>query len=307
MKMKKEYLVLGILIVVLSGYLAVRGRDRTHYRLPQLEKISAGRIARIDIQGPEGHVEIKKEGDRWLLMPGSYPADGSTVDRLLKDIGGLKLTALVAKSKSYQRYDLDDKHKITVEARSGDRQLLRKFEVGKVAPSLSHTFVKIGGDDRVFHAPGNLRGLFGRKLEGFRDRTVLAFDRGAVREIRVVKGKQKAVFSRQPGTAQQRAWQVDGGGTPDSARIERFLVALDKLKCDGYLRGRQKSEFKQSVFEVLLKDDKGEYRLTLFAAGDRESEKVPGVSSQNEYPFYLEKWQADRVMPSPEELIKKEK
>jgi hypothetical protein len=317
MKRKTEYLVLGILIVVLSVYLAVRGRDRTHYRVPQLEKIAADRIARIDIQGPEGHVEIKKEGDRWLLMPGSYPADVGTVDRLLKDIGGLKLTALVAESKSYQRYDLGDKQKITVEARSGDRQLLRKFEIGKAAPSLRHTFVKIGGDGRVFHAPGDLKELFGRKPEGFRDRTVLAFDRGAVREIRVVKGKQKAVFRRQPGagetragdaaagkqTAQRRAWQVDGGGTPDSARIERFLGVLDKLKCDGYLRGRQKSEFKQPAFEVLLKDDKGEYRLALFAAGDREKEKIPGVSSQNQFPFYLEEWQARRVMLSPQELM----
>ena len=320
MKLKREYLVLGALIVALSVYLAVRGRDRTHYKLPRLQKVASDRIARIDIQGPEGRVEIKNEGGRWLLMPGSYPADGETVNRLLKSIGGLKMTALVAESKSYQRYELDKKRKITVEARSADDRLLRKFYVGKVAPSFSHTFVMIGGDERVFHAPGNLRELFGKKPEDFRDRTVLSFDRGAVREIRIVRGEHRAVFrhhaeSGQSGegdaAAEKQAppqdWQMDGGGTPDSARIERFLATLDKLKCDGYLKGRQKSEFSRPAFEVLLKSGKGKYRLALFAAGDGGKDKIPGVSSQNEYPFYLEKWQVDRVMLSPEELMKKEK
>lgn len=320
MKVKIEYLVLGALIVALSVYLAVRGRDRTHYKLPQLPKIASDRIARIDIQGPEGHVEIKKASGRWLLMPGSYPADQETVNRLLKRIGGLRMTALVAKSKSYQRYELDEKQKVTVEARSADDRLLRKFDIGKVAPSFSHTFVMIGGDERVFHSPGNLRELFGKKPEGFRDRTVLSFDRGAVREIRIVRGEEKTVFRRRAESGESgeggaaagrqappQGWQVDGGGTPDSARIERFLAALDKLKCDGYLKGRQKSEFSRPAFKILLKGGKGEYRLALFAAGDGEKDKIPGVSSQSEYPFYLEKWQADRVMLSPEELMQKEK
>jgi len=320
MKLKKEYLALGILIVVLAVYLAVRGRDRTHYKLPQLQKITSDRIARIDIQGPEGHVEMKKEGDRWLLMPWAYPVDGNTVDRLLEGIGGLKMIALVAESKSYQRYDLGEKRRITVQARSADGKLLRRFDVGKVAPSYSHTFVKISGDERVFHAPGNLRDVFGRKPADFRDKTVLSFDRRTIREIRIVKAEQEAVFRRRPGSgetksadaadggqaAQEGTWQVEGQGVPDGPRIERFLATLDKLKCDGYLKGRKKSEFSRPLFEVRLKDDKGEYRLALFSDDQKESDNFPGVSSQNDYVFYLEKWQADKVMQSPRDLMKKE-
>ncbi len=320
MKLKKEYLVLGALIVALSVYLAVRGRDRTHYQLPRLPEIATDQIAGIDIQGPDGHVEIKKEGDRWLLLPGAYPADGDTVRRMLEDIGGLKLTALVAESKSYSRYDLDEKRRISVQARSADDRPLRKFEVGKVAPSFSHTFVKISGDDRVFHAPGNLRDVFGRKPADFRDKTVLAFNRSAIREIRIVKAEQETVFSRRPKSGETKSddaaagqkavpedqWQVAGAGVPDGARVQRFLATLDKLKCDGYLKGRKKSDFKRPVFEVRLKDDQGEYRLALFSAEQTESDNIPGVSSQNDYVFYLEKWQADRIMQAPGDLMKKE-
>ncbi len=322
MKRSREYLILGILIVALSVYLVVRGRDRTHYKLPVLSPVPVGQIADIRIQGPAGRVELKKSGTHWRLLPGDFPADTQTVDKLLQAIGGLKLTALVARSESYGRYDLDEKQRIRVEARTADGRVLRKFEVGKVAPSFGHTFVRIDDDARVFHAPGNLRELFGKKLEDFRDKLVLRFDRGAIREIRVVREGHTTVFRRSAGsnkaggaesaTASPPAgktpvWRTDGTGTPDGARIERFLATLDKLRCDGYLRGQKKSQFVKPVFEVLLKDDRERYRLTIYGAIDDAKEKFPGVSSQNDYVFYLDKWQAEKLMQAPAELMKKEK
>ncbi len=307
MKPSREYLILGILIVALSVYLAMRGRDRTHYKLPVLSQITADRIADIRIQGPAGRIEIKKDGTRWRLVPGDYPADGETVDKLLQAIGGLKLTAFVARSGSDGRYDLDEKKRIRVEARSAEGRVLRQFEVGKVAPSFGHTFVRIEGDARVFHAPGNLRTLFGKKPGDFRDKVVLRFDRGAIREIQVVRDGSRTVFHRPAGSGKTTAWKTDGAGTPDSARIERFLTALDKLRCDGYLKGQKKSQLDKPVFEVLLKDDKERFRLSLYAAKDEAGERFPGVSSQNDYVFYLDKWQADKLMQAPAELMKKEK
>ena len=322
MKRSREYLILGILIVALSVYLVVRGRDRTHYKLPVLSPVPVEQIADIRIQGPAGgRVELKKNGTHWRLLPGDFPADTQTVDKLLQAIGGLKLTALVAHSGSYGRYDLDEKQRICVEARTADGRVLRKFVVGKVAPSFGHTFVRIDDDARVFHAPGNLRDLFGKKLEDFRDKLVLRFDRGAIREIRVVREGHTTVFRRSAGsgkvggaesaTASPPAgktpeWEADGTGAPDGARIERFLAILDKLRCDGYLKGQTKSQLGKPVFEVLLKDDKERYRLTLFGAIDDAKERFPGVSSQNDYVFYLDKWQADKLMQAPAELMKKE-
>ncbi len=322
MKRSREYLILGILIVALSVYLVVRGRDRTHYKLPVLSSVPVEQIADIRIQGPAGRVELTKSGTHWRLLPGDFPADTQTVDKLLQAIGGLKLTALVARSGSYGRYDLDEKQRISVEARTVDGRVLRKFVVGKVAPSFGHTFVRIDDDARVFHVPGNLRDLFGKKFEDFRDKLVLHFDRSAIREIRVVVGGHTTVFRRSAGsgkdggkksaTASSPAgkmpeWKTDGTGTPERARIERFLATLDKLRCDGYLKGQKKTQLGKPVFEVLLRDDKERYRLTLYGAVDDARERFPGVSSQNDYVFYLDKWQADQLMQAPAELMKKEK
>lgn len=323
MKMKKETIVLGILIVVLSVYLAVRGRDRTHYRLPPQDRIAADKIVRIDIKGPDGRIQLKKDGDRWLLMPRAYPADGDAVRKILEDIGGLKLTALVAESKNYQRYDLGEKQKITVQAWSGDDKPVREFEVGKVAPSSGHTFVKVSGDGRVFHALGNLRDPLGKTPEDLRDKRVLSFAPQKIHEIQITRGKDTAVFKRRQTAGQARpdktepknqnnaaedqlpVWTADKGGQVDADRIKRFLATLDQLNCDGYLEGREQSDFSEPVFEVRLKGDKEVYRLALFASPEENKKTYPGVSSQNKYLFYLEKWQADKVMLSPDGLMTK--
>lgn len=323
MKLKKEYFILMILIVLLSVYLAVRGRDRTHYRLPPLARISNDKIVRIDIKGPEGHTLLKKDGSRWRLMPWAYPTDGDAVRKILQDIGGLKLTALVGESKNYQRYDLGEKQKIVVQAWSSDDKLLREFEVGKVAPSFGHTFVKVSGDGRVFHALGNLRDQLGKTPEDLRDKRVFSFDRRKILEIQITDRKETLVFKRGQTIGQEMSektepknqktaddqqppvWKVDKGGQVDAARIQKFLDNLDSLDCDGYLEGRKTSDFSEPVFEVRLKGDKEVYRLALFAPPDKKKETYPGISSQNEYVFFLEKWQADRVMLSPKGLVEK--
>lgn len=182
--------------------------------------------------------------------------------------------------------------------------------------------MKIGGDGRVFHASGNLRDQFGKKPEDLRNKTVLSFDRKQIQEIQITKERQTTVFKRQPASAQdqqdqatpkkqvsskdqQPVWMADKGDRVDVARIERFLATLDKLTCDGYLEGHKKSEFLEPVFEVRLKDPKTVYRLALFAPLDKKKEAHPGVSTQNDFVFFLEKWQADKVMLSPGELMEK--
>ena len=75
MKIKKEYTILALLIIALSLYLLLRQSDRTQYDLPPLPPIPANTITRIDINGPERVLSLRKKDDQWLLEPQSYTAD----------------------------------------------------------------------------------------------------------------------------------------------------------------------------------------------------------------------------------------
>jgi hypothetical protein len=49
MKVKKEYLILILIIAALSIYLLIRNSDRTLYQLPELDGLKQSDISKIEI------------------------------------------------------------------------------------------------------------------------------------------------------------------------------------------------------------------------------------------------------------------
>ena len=195
MKAKKEYLILIVIIIALGLYLVFRSPDRTQYELPQLPNVETAEITKIEVSKGDKSVVLKKEGDDWTIQPEGYPADGDKVKRMLEAVEQLAVTALVSESKSYSLYDLDDDKKITVKAWSGDK-LQREFDLGKAASSFRHTFVRLAGDDRVYHGLGNFRGKFDQTIDNLRNKTVLSFDQEEIEGIRLTQEKEDMTFVR---------------------------------------------------------------------------------------------------------------
>ena len=151
MKIKKEYIILLIIIIALSVYLVMRRGDRTLYELPEMPQVPQKEITRLEITRGKTVIDLTKKDDSWYIAPKEYPADAGKVKNMLDNIEKLTLTALVSESKNYNLYDLSGDAKINVKAWQGD-SLKRDIDVGKTASSFRHTFVKTAGDDRVFHA-----------------------------------------------------------------------------------------------------------------------------------------------------------
>lgn len=322
MKVKKEYAVLIAIVLAVSLYLILRNPDRTHYQVPKLSHLAENVISRIEISRQETTIELSKKENWWYIAPQGYPADTGVVKRMLDIIEKLTLTALVSESKNYARYDLDDNKKITVRAWMGER-LVREFEVGKAAASsfYRHTFVKIAGDDGVYHAPEDFRGRFNQTVDKLRDKIVLSFDRTEIREIRITKGQQLMVFSRSQApvkvSAGQEAdtlsplspkvetvWQTADGKDGDETQLRKLLATLSRLRCVQYIDDRKKEDFTSPIYTLQLKGLQ-EYTLSIFAKTGKVVRTYPAVSSENDYPFLLFNRQADDLMKRPDELLKK--
>ena len=170
MKIKKEYIILAIIIIALSVYLVMRRGDRTLYELPEIPEISQKEITRLQITKGKTVIDLNKKDNRWYIAPQEYPADDNKVKNMLDNIEKLTLTALVSESKNYNLYDLSGEDRINVKAWQGD-SLKRDIDVGKTASSYRHTFVKMAGDDRVFHARGNFRNTFDFSVDDLRNKT----------------------------------------------------------------------------------------------------------------------------------------
>lgn len=309
MKVKKEYLILSVVIVALAGYLYYRSADRTHYTLPKLPALAAGDVTKIQMtRGGETVVLARRDG-RWAIEPQGWPVDPKTAQEILESVTGLSFTALVSESKSYAIYELDDEKKANVKVWAGE-QLRRDFDVGKAAPSFRHTFVRPAGDDRVFHAQDNISFRFRQAVDDLRDKTVMAFKPEDVVEVRITQAGTTTTLTRkteeaQPGQATPApAWVGADGRTADPAAVQSLLAELSNLQCEKFINDRDKASFTNPDAAIEIKAAT-EHSLKVFAPLSPEDKARPAVSSAGEYPFMLAEHQVSQLMKKGEEYFGK--
>ncbi len=319
MKIKKEYIILLILIVAISVYLVLRKSDRTHYQLPKVPDMAEAEISKIEIDKGAGSIVLNKKGPGWEISPQGYSADTAKVKGLLDMLRDLTLTALVSEAKDYNRYDLSADNKIRVRAWASD-DLKRDLEVGKAAPTYHHTFVRMAGDDRVYHARGNFRGEIDQTVEDLRDKAVLSFDQGEIREISITKGDESLTLNRKEVSREtenekgkategssppkvETVWESADGKRADQKAVTDILGDLSSLKCEKYMEGA-KEDLKDPIYQIGLKGNRV-YQLSVFEKKEKDGKAYPAVSSENGYPFLLSAWRLDKIMKAPEQLLEK--
>jgi len=312
MKLKKEFFMLVIIIVVLVGYLIFKNRDHTQYQLPDLAKIEKNQISKLELTQSGKDIVLNKKDNAWYIAPHEYPADSEKINPMLAALEGLKVTALVSESKNYLRYDLSQEKKITVKAWAG-KTLSREVTVGKSAATFQHTYVKLPNDPNVYHARGNFRSKFDQSVNSLRDKLVLSVNAGDLHEIRIIAEGQTTVIRKRKsepeksdskGTKPKAQWETKTGQAVDSGKVEAFMTVLSRLYCDKYIDQKQKSDFQNPVYQLNLIEKK-EHSLSFFEKIDPKADNYPGISSASPYPFLLSTSQVDRIKETAREMLPK--
>lgn len=315
MSIKKEYIALAVVILGLLAYILFKKTDRTHYDLPVLGAIEKTNITKIVISRASGEMTLQRENDRWLIEPEGYPADQNQIDRMLDAVTDIVFTSLVSESGNYTQYDLSDDKKIGLEVFTGDPSN-RKIDIGKIASTNRHAFVRLEGDGNVYQARNNLRQPFDTETNKLRDKSVSVFDKEMVSAVSI-QGVDGTLAVSKPQippasltadsvdaatTITTPLWQTADGRAADEAMVDGILTALSNLRCDGYIEGKTKQDFTAPVFSITI-DGAKPITLDIFAA--QADKKYPAVSSQNDYPFLLAEWAVKRIMKTPGEIVKK--
>ena len=319
MKIKKEYIILAVVIIALTVYLVMRSSDRTQYRLPDVPQAAAKDISRLQITRGQTTIIINKKDDKWYIAPDEFPADANKVKNMLNAVEKLTLTALVSESKNYNLYDLNEDKKLNVKAWQGE-DLKRDFDLGKTASSFRHTFVRPAGDERVFHARGNFKNNFDFSVDDLRDKLVLALNPADIKLIQVIKDQQTLTISKSPAPvvvdnteaekksdpgpgAKKSAWQAADGRPVEETAVNQLLNAVFDLRCEKFIIDRQKEDFTSPLFTLQLKGGQ-EYSLSIFAKTAEKDTDFPAVSSGSNYPFLLSGSLVDSIMIDPSEILK---
>lgn len=314
MKIKKEFVILILIIIALSLYIVFRKSDKTHYELPTIEEIADNQISKIEILKGGKTLSVYKDGEEWKISPRGYLAADYVVDNMLEIIQNLKLTTLISESRDYDRYDLNNDKKITVRAWAGEN-LIREFDIGKVHEPSNQTFVKISGNTRVYHAKEEFRWKFDQTLDSLRDKSVMAFDRDRISEFTITRDGKSYGFTRVEDTEHEEVssdekkaepetyWQDSNGVVLEKDKVDGFLKILSELSCEKYIEGMEKADFQNPIISIQLTGEK-EYTVIVYPKQDNENDEFyPAISSENDYPFFLPEWAEEEIFKSPESMF----
>lgn len=300
--MKKEYILLAVLILALSAYLVFKKDNQRNYTLPQPAAIEKGKIGRMVItpkKDSDGRIiELKKDKDVWEVTDKKFAADMTAVNHLLDAARNLRLSALISESADLVRYDLDETRAIGVRVSSGKETLL-EFKIGKTAPSGNHTFVMLEGDTRIYQADGSFRNAFDTTVDALRDKRVLTFKEEAIKRITLEKGGvSKVLDAVQLPEGKEKpsvSWRVEDTPLPDSEALTNLLSSLSFLACERFPDTISKQELeKESPTCKITLETETQMVLNLF---DRDNgETLFGTSSTSPYAFILESYKGKDIL-----------
>ncbi|NIM19160.1 MAG: DUF4340 domain-containing protein [Candidatus Latescibacteria bacterium] len=315
MKLKKEYMVLAVIVVALLLYILFKSPDKTHYRLPEVGKIVTNDISKLVIVRPTGALTLERQGDKWRIQPQGYPADQNLVDRMLKTVGDFELSTLVSESKNYTQFDLTEDKKISLEVFGGEKSL-RKLDIGKTASTYQHTFVRLEGDHRVYQAKGNIRQPLDTDIDRLRDKTVATIERDYVTGISLKIGEETLTVKKREEPAPPPyagtedsvmsepgpVWATEDGLVAKENIINGIINTLANLRCSEYIEGKNKEDFTGPMLSITVESTS---TVTLEIFDKRDDNKYPAISSQSDYPFLLAEGVVNRIKKTPDELLVK--
>lgn len=308
MKRYKENIILIAVIAALSIYVFLHKKDQTNYKLPMIPEITTTEITKLEIDSLNAAVILKKKEGGWYIDPEGYPANQAKVNLMLASLKDVNITALVSNLKNYDLYDLNDEKKIIIRAWSKGK-LERMLEIGKTASSYRHTFVKLEQDGPVYHAEGDFNSSFNLPKDKLRDKLVLSFKKIEIKNIDIQKNSARVSLSlnetaNTEGEQKSNAesWQTSDGKICSTAKIDTLLDSLSALKCEKYINNKKKDDFKAPIFTIILKGA-AEKKLSIFAVQGEDETEYPCTSSENEYPFLLSKYEAEKIMIDPEGIV----
>lgn len=303
--MKKEYLILILLIILLGAYLFLHKENRDTYTLPDIPEIDTEKISGMIITRGEDIINFDKKEKTWTLTDKAYPADSYMIENILSVFKNFKLSALVSQDGDPGRYALDEKERIHVSLLEGEKPVFEVF-IGKTAPSFNHTFVMLAGDGKIYHAAGSFRSNFDNSVQDFRDKKVLSFKQPSIKRLTIEHDTlAKTLVAKEEKNEKDETvvtWAFGNGEPTDGKEVSELLSALSNLECETFMDGNPKDYLTSNspVFKIHLEND-DKIELTLFKKDG--SEEITGVSSMNPYLFTLNQYSGKEILTHSEKLL----
>lgn len=256
-KQKKEYLVLGILLLALVLYLFLKRENHVSYTFPSLKKLTEKDIDTVTLRSGDQSIEFKKSSDEtWRIRPEGYEIEKNKFEGLLNKVLNpvfMEITALDKKKAG----NLDLNKTVLI---SGKGRELRRTEIGKSGPVSDSTYAALQSDPRVFLIKGSFEDYVTMGKNDWRSKEILP-GKTLLKTLKVTGPAGYAAEYRWDDKKQ--SWSRTGAQKP-AEQLNENKFFLKALRASGFWEG------KPAGAPLLTLDiNKGEHLLRLYPAGEK--------------------------------------
>lgn len=200
---------------------------------------------------------LSKDGDNWMVSTDgehSFKADKTKVDELLSNVTEDLSDENIASSSSdkFKQFEVEEGTGTSVSIFAEGDKPTAKFFVGKQGPTFGTTFVRKDGENNTYSIQRQLSEIYGKDLNGWRDKHLWNFDPTLVNEaVFKFDGVEYHVKKNDKG------WDLlsPETGPANEVKISSELKSLSELEGAGFEE--------KSIEEAGLSNPDAEIILTL--------------------------------------------
>jgi len=307
--MKRMVILGSVLVVLVAAWFLQRRQQQSIIVSEPVETwaVDPDRVTSLHIDKPDGEsVELVRSAGSWKLVePLQYPANDQVVTASLRVLEALELADVISTNPANQgKYQVDSTGTRVI-VKAGDEVLLSAI-VGTNSPDFSHTYVRRTDGQQVYRAVGVLGYNFNKRVNDWRDKTILHLDQQSISRIVLEYPKEKS------SVALSRAdslWTVQAGGdaaqTADSLSVANLLRSVAALNTVNFATEDESAglDFDKPDFRLTVETDSGTSVVT-FVEG--ESSKYYAMLADRDAVFQLFKSSLTNVMKTAQDLRPKE-
>lgn len=253
--------------------------------------IAESAVTAVVIDGPGQTVELRRSDAGWLVN--GHATDSAAVARFWNALADFRVQDLVASNPTNHRrlgVATDSTWRVTFHDENGE---VGSILLGNPGTSFSSAYARLPDEDAVYLVEGGLRGAATRRLDDWRDRTILAVDTAAAARVIVRRDEGSRALER---TA--TGWSVEGMAA-DTVVVRGILAELADLVATGFAAPADAFEGSDTR-AVVVESSTGDTLGVVEIAGAEGTflARTPSTSTL----FKLSSFRVDRVAPALADL-----
>jgi hypothetical protein len=237
-KFSGTLIALGIFVILLGGVLYYDSQKKAGEATSASEKVFPGikpdDILSIKITYPDGTALLEKTDGKWYVAGDEkkYGADSEAIEDIVKDLTEMEADRVVSRDETgLDEFGfVESKREFTLATGDLDYPVI----IGDKSPVGSGIYIYDLGEGRVILVKDHyLWGILNGSPEGFRDRKLTGFDKGAVNRIVVRAGVFSVELRKENGR-----WVQAGAESPrpiDQKKVNELLSSFTGLKASDFV------------------------------------------------------------------------